>query len=99
MLYLLIGESPIHRTPTLYLHATNGYHSYEVANGEASWDAAERQIRTAQQSGGKSTTVSVKSAKDASQTSKRKAGTALEEAQKEAAGSEGRQGKKGKKSR
>ncbi|KAL1311617.1 hypothetical protein AAFC00_001728 [Neodothiora populina] len=67
---------------------------YEVANGDAAWQEAERQIQK-----GKGTTVSVASASKAQQ-SKRKAGEALEEAQKEAAGLEGkRSSKKGKKSR
>ena len=78
---------------------------YEIANGEAGWDDAERQIKRNTGGPGKSTTVSVKSAKASGQ-AKRKAGEALEEAQKEAAGGgggsgggEGKKSKKGKKSR
>lgn len=71
---------------------------YEVANGNASWEDAERQIREAQKKGGKSTTVSVKSTNAAAQ-NKRKAGEALEEAHKEMAGAGGKKSKKGKKSR
>ncbi|KAG9532079.1 hypothetical protein KCU77_g24245, partial [Aureobasidium melanogenum] len=69
---------------------------YAIANGEADWDEAERQIQKAGGRSGKSTTVSVK-LKSAS--SKRKAGEALEEVQKEAANFEGKKSKKGKKSR
>lgn len=69
---------------------------YAIANGEANWDEAERQIQKAGGRSGKSTTVSVKS-KNAS--SKRKAGEALEEVQKEAANIDGKKSKKGKKSR
>lgn len=71
---------------------------YEVANGEASWQDAEKQIQKAAQKGGKSTTVSVKSSNEA-KNGKRKAGEALEEAQKEAAGLSDKKSKKGKKSK
>ncbi|GAB7356715.1 hypothetical protein MBLNU459_g7420t1 [Dothideomycetes sp. NU459] len=75
---------------------------YEIANGDASWADAERQIKAAQHhrgnGGAKSTTVSVKSAKSSGQ-AKRKAGEALEEAQQEAAKTEGKRSKKGKKPR
>lgn len=64
---------------------------YEIANGGASWEDAERQIQA-----GKSSTVAVKSHKEAQ---KRKAGEALEDAQKEAATLEGKKSKRGKKSR
>lgn len=71
---------------------------YEIANGDSSWQDAERQIEMAAQKGGKSTTVSVRTGKD-SKHGKRKAGEALEEAQKEAAGLDGKKSKKGKKSK
>ncbi|KAF1354920.1 putative nucleolar ATPase Kre33 [Delphinella strobiligena] len=65
---------------------------YEIATGGASWEEAERQIAA-----GKSTTVAVQSQKAAQ--NKRKAGEALEEAQKEAMNLEGKKSKKGKRSR
>lgn len=62
-----------------------------MANGGAAeWDDAERQIAS-----GKSTTVSVKSKREGDASTKRKAGAALEEAQKEAEAS--RERKKSKK--
>lgn len=79
-------------------HPTNDRspNRYEIANGATSWEQAERQIQA-----GKSTTVAVASAQKAAEkaANKRKAGEALEEAQKEAATLEGkRSNKKGKKS-
>ncbi|KAI9811366.1 MAG: killer toxin resistant protein [Pycnora praestabilis] len=44
---------------------------YEIRNGDAGWEDAERQVRAASANGGKSTTVSVKNSKPAS--AKRKA--------------------------
>jgi len=76
---------------------------YEIANGEASWDDAERQIQKAAKAGGKkSTTVSVKSYTTDGKGSKRKAGEALGEVLKEAEGLReggGGKNKKGRKSR
>ncbi|KAJ9648592.1 N-acetyltransferase 10 [Coniosporium tulheliwenetii] len=63
-----------------------------AVNENADWAEPEEQIRK-----GKSTTVGVKTTRPAN--GKRKAGEAVEEAQKEAAGSEGKRGKKGKKGR
>lgn len=57
--------------------------SYANANGGASWEDAERQVRDAEKKGRKSTTVSVKTSRPEDK-SKRKAGEALAEAQKEA---------------
>ena len=56
---------------------------YATANGEADWEAAERQVREAERSGRKSNTVSVKTSRP-EEKEKRKAGEALAEAQKEA---------------
>ena len=73
---------------------------YEIANGNATWEDAEKQIKATTGKQGKSTTVSVKSHKEADKAGgKRKAGEALEEAQREAAGLEGKKNKKGKKGR
>lgn len=52
---------------------------YEIADGGADWEDAERQIRAAHADGSKSLTVSVKTSKPA----KRKAGEAVEEAYRE----------------
>ncbi|KAF2088345.1 N-acetyltransferas-like protein [Saccharata proteae CBS 121410] len=65
---------------------------YEIADGGADWDNAERQVRIAQGDSKKSTTVSVKKS-----AGKRKAGEAVEEALKEVeTGKEGKKSKKGK---
>ena len=68
--------------------------NYEIANGDAAWEDAERQVRDVQKKGGTSTTVSVKSSKSFDK-SKRKADEGLHEAQKESE----RSGKKHKKSK
>lgn len=57
--------------------------NYEITNGDAAWEVAEKQIRDAEKKGRKSTNVSVKSSKS-NDKNKRKAGEALQEAQKEA---------------
>ena len=71
--------------------------SYEIADGGADWEDAERQIRAAHVDGSKSLTVSVKTGKPA----KRKAGEAVEEAYREdILAKEGKKTKKaGKRSR
>ncbi len=66
---------------------------YEIQNGGAGWEDAERQIRAAQANGGKSTTVSVKSSKPVS---KRKAGETVATVYEEEIGSkESKKMKKG----
>ena len=87
----LIGE---------YFHTTltqtfaNGHSRYEVANGNASWEDAEKQVARTK---GRAATVSIKNGSKSE--GKRKAG-ALEEAQKELAGGGGeKKAKKGKKGR
>lgn len=67
--------------------------NYAIANGDASWEEAEDAVRK----GKKSSTFSVKSSKSGEK-SKRKAGEALAEAQKEAEGL-GKKSKKTKKSK
>ncbi|KAI9698390.1 MAG: killer toxin resistant protein [Candelina mexicana] len=71
---------------------------YEIQNGGAEWDEAERQIRAAQLNGGKSTTVSVKTSKPMS---KRKAGETVATVYEEEIGSKesNRMRKGGKKAR
>lgn len=68
-----------------------------MANGDANWEDAERQIRAAGGKGGKITTVSVKS-NHSGAISKRKAGEAVAEAHKELESFSGRP-KKSKKGR
>jgi len=68
--------------------------NYAIANGNAGWEDAERQIKQ----GRSSRTVSVKSSRP-EEKGKRKAGEALAEVQKEAEGLGKKQGKKMKKSR
>lgn len=72
--------------------------NYEIANGGASWEDAERQIQEAEKKGRKSTTVSVKNSR-LEKEGKRKAGEALLEAQREAYGAGPGVGKKSKKSK
>ncbi|WPH02683.1 RNA cytidine acetyltransferase [Acrodontium crateriforme] len=67
--------------------------NYAIANGDAAWEDAEKQIRN----GKRSTTVSVKSSRE--DKNKRKAGEALAEVQKEAESLEGKRYKKSKKGR
>ncbi|OCK77701.1 N-acetyltransferas-like protein [Lepidopterella palustris CBS 459.81] len=68
---------------------------YEIADGGADWENAERQIRAAHANNGKSMTVAVKTGKGP----KRKAGEAIEEALREAEGVGWKEGKKSKKGR
>ncbi|KAH0544210.1 killer toxin resistant protein [Glutinoglossum americanum] len=68
---------------------------YEIAVGPAAWEEAERQIKAAQNGGGKSMTVSVKKAVGEG---KRKKGETVEEVWEEEIGGE-QEGRKGKKAR
>lgn len=70
--------------------------NYEMANGDAAWEDAEKQIRDAEKRGGASNkTIAVKSEKKEKE-SKRKAGEALAEVQKEAEKYSGKRSKKAK---
>ncbi|KAL1585829.1 RNA cytidine acetyltransferase [Cladosporium halotolerans] len=71
--------------------------NYEMANGDAAWEEAEKKIREAERKGGAGggKTVSVRSEKKEKE-GKRKAGEALAEAQKEAERSAGKRSKKAK---
>jgi N-acetyltransferase 10 len=69
---------------------------YEMGNGDAAWEDAEKQIRDAEKRGGASNkTIAVKSEKKEKE-SKRKAGEALAEVQKEAEKYSGKRSKKAK---
>jgi N-acetyltransferase 10 len=68
--------------------------NYEMANGDAAWEDAEKQIREAEKKGGAANkTIAVKSEKKEKE-SKRKAGEALAEVQKEAEKYGGKKSKK-----
>jgi N-acetyltransferase 10 len=68
--------------------------NYEMANGDAAWEDAEKKIREAEKKGGAtSKTIAVKSEKKEKE-SKRKAGEALAEVQKEAEKFSGKRSKK-----
>lgn len=69
--------------------------NYEIQNGDAGWEDAEKQVREAKKKGKGGVTVSVKNAKG-SEEKKRKAGEALAEAQKEAEKFGGKKAKKSK---
>jgi N-acetyltransferase 10 len=67
---------------------------YEMGNGDAAWEDAEKQIREAEKKGGAGNkTIAVKSEKKEKE-SKRKAGEALAEVQKEAEKYSGKKSKK-----
>ena len=69
--------------------------NYEMANGDAAWEDAEKQIRDAEKKGRKHGNVAIKSSRSDDK-SKRKAGEALAEAQKEAEKEMGKKHKRGR---
>jgi len=64
--------------------------AFAADSGDAAWEDAEKQVREAGERGRRSMTIGVKTPKPAAGKSKRKAGEALADAQREAAHSERR---------